>query len=60
MADIHEQHINIKFCFKVGKTFMDTTHEIMKNIYGDRRMSRTHCYEWFKPVVLNLCHTAAR
>jgi hypothetical protein len=42
MADIHEQHINIKYCFKLGKTFMET-HEMMKNIYGDQRMSHTCC-----------------
>jgi hypothetical protein len=47
MADIHEHHINIKFCFKLGKTFMDT-HEMMKNVYGDQCMSHTHCYEWLK------------
>jgi hypothetical protein len=47
MADIHEQRINIKYCFKLGKTFMET-HEMTKNVYGDQCMSRTHCYEWFK------------
>jgi hypothetical protein len=46
MADIHEQCINIKFCFKLGKTFMET-HEMVKNVYGDQCMSCT-CYEWFK------------
>jgi hypothetical protein len=38
MADIHEQRINIKFCFKLGKMFTET-HEMMKNVYGDQRMS---------------------
>jgi hypothetical protein len=47
MADIHEQCINIKFCFKLGKTFTET-YEVMENIYGDQCMSRRHCYEWFK------------
>jgi hypothetical protein len=47
MADVHDQSINIKFCFKLGKTFMET-HEIMKNVYGDQCMRHTHCYEWFK------------
>jgi hypothetical protein len=47
MADIHEQHSNIKFCFKLGKTFMET-HRMMKNVYGDQCMSRTCCYERFK------------
>jgi hypothetical protein len=47
MADIHEQCINIKFCFQLGKTFTET-HELMKNVYGDQCMSHTRCYEWFK------------
>jgi hypothetical protein len=47
MADIHKQRINIKFCFKLGKTFTET-HEMMKNVYGVQCMSRTHYYEWFK------------
>jgi hypothetical protein len=46
MAVIHEQHINITFCFKLSKTFTEI-HEMMKNIYNDQCMSRT-CYEWFK------------
>jgi hypothetical protein len=49
MADIHEQRINIKFCSKLGKMFMET-HEMMKNVYGDQCMSRTRCYEWSKQV----------
>jgi hypothetical protein len=49
MADIHEQHIDIKFSFKLGNTFMEA-HKMMKNIYGDQCMSRTlyEWYEWFK------------
>jgi hypothetical protein len=47
VADIREQCISIKFCFKLGKTFTET-HEMMKNSYGDQCMSRTRCYEWFK------------
>jgi hypothetical protein len=45
MADIHEQHINTKFCFKLGKTFTEP-HEMVKNVYGDQCMSHTHCHEW--------------
>jgi hypothetical protein len=47
MADNHEQRINIKFCFKLGKMFTETR-EVMKNGYGDQCINRTHCYEWFK------------
>jgi hypothetical protein len=46
-ADIHEHRINIKFCLKLGKTFMEA-HEMMKNVYGDQCMSPTCCYEWLK------------
>jgi hypothetical protein len=47
MVDIHEWRVNIKFCFKLGKTFTGTD-EMMKNVYGDQCLSHTHCYEWFK------------
>jgi hypothetical protein len=47
MADIHEQCTNIKFRFKLGKTFAETE-EMMKNFYGDQCMGLTRCYEWFK------------
>jgi hypothetical protein len=47
MADIHEQHINIKFCLKGAKTFTETQ-EMMNNVYGDQCMSHKRCYEWFK------------
>jgi hypothetical protein len=43
MADIHEQHIDIKFCFKVRKIFKET-HEMMKNVYDKQCMSCTCCY----------------
>jgi hypothetical protein len=48
MTDINEERINIKCCFKLRKTFTKN-HEMMKNVYGDKCMSRTLCYEWFKP-----------
>jgi hypothetical protein len=44
MDDIHKQRINIKFYFKLGKTFRET-HEMTKIFYGDQCMSRTHCYD---------------
>jgi hypothetical protein len=40
MGDIHEQRINIKFCFKLRKTFMETR-EMMRNVCGDQCRSRT-------------------
>jgi hypothetical protein len=41
MADIQERHINIKFCFRLGKTFMET-HEMMKNIFMVVSASSVH------------------
>ena len=42
-----EQRANIKFCFKLGKTFTET-HQMMKKVYGDDCLSRSHIHEWFK------------
>ena len=37
----------VKFCFKLGKTFVDIF-ELLKHAYGEECKSRTQCYEWFK------------
>lgn len=42
-----EQRANIKFCFKLGKTFTETF-ELMKKVYGDNCLSRTRVFEWYK------------
>lgn len=42
-----EQKANVKFCFKLGKTFTEMF-ELMKKVYGDDCLSRTRVYEWFK------------
>ena len=41
-----EQRANIKFCFKIGKTFTETF-ELMKKVYGDDCLSRARVHEWF-------------
>ena len=41
-----EQRANIKFCFKLGKTFTET-HNLMKQVYGDNCVARTSVYEWY-------------
>ena len=41
-----EQRANIKFCFKIGKTFTETF-ELKKKVYGDDCLSRARVYEWF-------------
>jgi hypothetical protein len=40
MADLKEQSICVKFCFKLGKT-ASKTHEILKPAFGDNAMERT-------------------
>ena len=42
-----EQRANIKFCFKLRKTFAET-HEMMKKVYGDDCLSVSRIHEWFK------------
>ena len=43
---IFEQRANIKFCFKIGKTFTETF-ELMKKFCGDDCLSRARVHEWF-------------
>ena len=42
-----EQRANIKFCFKIGKTFTKTD-QIMKKVYGDDCLSRSRLHKSFK------------
>jgi len=42
-----EQRANIKFCFKLGKTFTETF-ELLKKVYGDDCLSRTRVFELYK------------
>lgn len=41
-----EQRANIKFCFKLGKTFTETF-ELLKQVYGVDCLSRGRVHEWF-------------
>ena len=41
-----EQRANIKFYFKIGKTFTETF-ELMKKVYGDDCLCRARVHEWF-------------
>ena len=41
-----KQRANIKFCFKIGKTFTGTF-QLMKKVYGDDCLSRASVHEWF-------------
>ncbi|GBL72054.1 Putative uncharacterized protein FLJ37770 [Araneus ventricosus] len=42
-----EQRVNIKFCFKSGKTATET-HEILVKVYGVDAVSKKYVFEWFK------------
>lgn len=41
-----EQRANIKFCFKLGKTFTETL-QLMKQVYGIECLSRSRVHEWY-------------
>jgi transposase len=49
MADLKEQRICVKICFKLGKTASET-HEMLKTAFGDNAMGRTQTFEWFSRV----------
>ncbi|GBN77398.1 Putative uncharacterized protein FLJ37770 [Araneus ventricosus] len=42
-----EQHVNIKFCFKLGKTATET-HEMLVKVYDVDAVSKKCVFEWFK------------
>ena len=42
-----EQHVNVKFCVKLGKSTTET-YDLLKKVYGDECLSRTQVFEWFK------------
>ena len=42
-----EQCVNVKFCVKLGKSATET-YDLLKEVYGDKCLSRTRVFEWFK------------
>jgi len=42
-----EQRIWIKFCFRLGKTALET-HRMFTEAFGDNALGQTQTYEWFK------------
>ena len=42
-----DQRANIKFSFKLGKTFTETP-QMMKKVYGDDCLFRSRIHAWFK------------
>jgi hypothetical protein len=45
MGDFHEQHVSVKFCFELGKTFSGAF-EILNQALGGEAMSRTQTLGW--------------
>ena len=43
----HEQHINMKFCFKLQKSAKET-HKMLKLVYGDAAVTMKMVYKWFE------------
>ena len=47
MADVKEQRISIKFCFKLNKTAAET-HRMLKEAFSEQTLSQARIFEWFK------------
>ncbi|PNF14013.1 hypothetical protein B7P43_G03567 [Cryptotermes secundus] len=47
MVDLREQHVRIKFCFKLGKTAAET-HQMLKQAFGENSLGQTQTYNWYK------------
>jgi hypothetical protein len=45
MADLKEQLIFVKFCFRLGKTELET-HEMLKTVFSGNAMGRTQIFDW--------------
>ena len=46
MCESTEQRICIKFCFKIGKTTMET-YQLLQQAYGEDAMGRAQVFDWF-------------
>ena len=42
-----EQHVNVKFCVKLGKSTTET-YSLLKKVYGDECLCRTQVFEWLE------------
>jgi len=47
MADVKEQRICIKFCFKLNKTAGEN-HQMLKDAFAEQPLSQARTFEWFK------------
>jgi len=44
-----EQHVNVKFCVKLGKSATEM-YDLWKKVYSDKCLSCTQIFEWFKRI----------
>jgi hypothetical protein len=47
MKDLEEQCVCVKFCFKLGKTFLETF-QMLQQAYGEDCLSHMRCHEWYQ------------
>jgi len=47
LCESTEQHICIKFYFKIGKTATET-YQLLQQAYGEDAMGRTQVFDWFR------------
>ena len=47
MADVKEQKICLKFCFKLNKTAAET-HRMLKEAFGEQALSQARTFDSFK------------
>jgi len=47
MCESTEQRICFKFCFKIGKTAMET-YKLLQQAYGEDATGRTQVFNWFR------------
>jgi len=48
MADVKEQRILIKLCFKLNKTAAEI-HRMLKEAFGEQTLNQARTFEWFNP-----------
>jgi hypothetical protein len=47
MADLRQQRVYMKFCFKLGKTAAETR-QMLKQAFGDNILGQMQTYDWYK------------
>jgi hypothetical protein len=53
MADLREQDVSMKFCFKMGKNGMEDF-EMLKVAFGEQTVVKAPAFEWFMQLLLKM------